>query len=121
MNTVIRDDFADFINNEELFQSNVKLYNSQGGTLVFEGKGLYDKKPNAVPNEDGMVVYSGHKSILTLTKSKLTFMSAYFSLKSYFVIITDNDGTYNYWITDSSFINNVDSVFCYLKETEVKI
>lgn len=121
MNTTIRDDFADFMNNEELFNSDVRLYDSQGGSLIFEGKGVYDKKPNAVPNESGMVVYEGHKSMLTLTKSELTFMPAYYSLKAHYVEITDNDGTYNYYIADSSYNSNVGTVFCYLKEKEVKI
>lgn len=118
MNTIIRDDFADFINNEEYFNSEVKLYDSQGGTLVFEGKGIYDEKPEAILNEDGSVSYSGHKSILTLTKSELSFMTNYFSLKSYYVEITDNDGTHNYYISSSSFSSNVGSIFCYIKEVE---
>jgi hypothetical protein len=121
MDTVIRDDFADFKNNCELFNSDVKLYKSQGGTLIYEGKGIYDHKPNAVPNEDGMVVYDGHKSILTLSKSELTFVSGYEDLKAYYVEITDNDGTYNYWISSSSLSKNVGSIFCYLKDTEVKL
>lgn len=121
MNTAIRDDFADFINNEEYFNSEVKLYDSQGGTLKFEGKGIYDKKPKAVVDEDGRVSYDGELSNLTLTKSELTFMTSYFSLKSYYVEITDNDGTHNYWIADSSFSSNVGSIFCYLKKKQVKI
>jgi len=121
MDTTIRDDFADFINENDLFNSDVLLYDSQGGTLVFEGRGVYDHKPNAEVNESGMVVYNGHKSILTLSKSMLTFMTSYFSLKAYYVEITDNDGVYNYWISESTLSRNVGSIFCYLKESEVKV
>jgi len=121
MDTTIRDDFAEFIENCELFNSSVNLYDSQGGTLRYEGHGIYDKKPNLVENESGMVGYQGHRSILALTKSKLTFMTSYFSLKAYYVEITDNDGTHTYWISNSSFNSNVGSIFCELKESIVKL
>lgn len=121
MNTVIRDDFANFINNEELFNSDVKLYDSQGGTLKFEGKGIYNEKPKAVINEDGSVSYEGELSVLTISKSELDFMPSYFSLKAYYVEITDNNGTHTYWVGYSSFSSNVGSIFCYLKEKIVEI
>lgn len=115
MNKTIEADFAEFINNEELFNSEVKLYDKQqGGTLQFEGKGIYDKKPQLVSNEAGQVFYQGHKSILVLTKSELTFMTYYFSLKGYYVEITDNDGTKIYTIENSNFNSNVNNIYCEL-------
>lgn len=117
MNTVIRDDFAAFINNCELFSSSVKLYSDAAkSTLVFEGNGIYDKKGNLVPNEDGMVSYQGHKSFITLTMSELTFMTNYFSLVGYYIDITDNEGEHNFVIVNSIFSSNVGSIYCELKE-----
>jgi hypothetical protein len=116
MDTTIRDDFADFINNCDLFNSTVLLYDSQGGTLKYEGKGIYDKKPLMVQNEQGQFTYQGHRSILTLSMSELTFMTAYFSLKGYYVVITDNTETKNYSIVNSNYSNNVGSIYCELKE-----
>lgn len=117
MNTDIQDDFKDFIADEDLFNSDVKLYVSKGGSLVYEGKGIYDKKPNPVENEDGSLTYSGHISILTLSMSDLTFMDNFFSLKGYYVEITDNVGTRFYWINNSVFNSNVNNIYCdYLKE-----
>jgi len=121
MDNTIRDDFADFVTDCELFNSTVKLYDSQGGTLKYEGNGIYDKKPDLVENEDGKVSYSGHKALLTLSKSLLVFMTSYFSLKGYYVEITDNDGAHNYWIAESSFTSNAGSIFCYLKETKIEV
>lgn len=116
MNNIIREDFASFVNNEELFTSTVKLYNSES-TLVYEGHGIYDKKPELIENEDHMVSYSGHKSVLTLTMADLDFMENYYSLKGYSVEITDNIGAKTYIITSSNYNGNVDGIFCYLKET----
>jgi hypothetical protein len=119
MNKTIESDFADFINNEGLFNSSVKLYDSQGGTLKFEGKGIWDKKPQLVENESGQVSYSGHKSMLTLTMSELTFMPSYFDLKNYFVEITDNVETKSYLIEISPYNSNVNAIYCELKEVEI--
>lgn len=117
MDTTIQDDFKEFINEETLFNSAVRLYSDTiGGTLVFNGNGIYDKKPNLVENESGQFVYQGHKSFLTLSMSELTFMSSYFSLKGYFVEITDNQSAKNYQIVNSMFNSNVNNIFCELKE-----
>lgn len=118
MDNTIEADFAEFINNNELFNSEVKLYDSQGGVLKFEGKGIYDKKPQLVENEGGQLFYQGHKSLLTLTMSELTFMDSYFSLKAYFVEITDNVGTKIYFIENSSYNSNVNAIYCELKEAK---
>ena len=119
MDTTIRDDFADFINNNELFNSDVKLYDSQGGTLKYEGKGIYDKKPMLVENENGQVSYQGHLSILTLSFSELTFMTSYYSLKGFFVQITDNTGILGFEIINSNFNSNSNAIYCELKEVEI--
>jgi hypothetical protein len=116
MDTTIRDDFADFINNNDLFNSDIKLYDSQGGTLVFEGRGTYDKKPQLVENENNQFGYQGHKSILTLTMSELTFMPSYFSLKGYYVEITDNVEQKAYNIINSPYNSTVNAIYCELKE-----
>jgi len=115
MNDVIRNDFVDFINNEDYFNSSVKLYDSLN-VLKFDGKGVYDKKPMPVQNENGMVSYQGHMSILTLSMSLLTFMTAYFSLKGYKVEITDNVDLKSYTIANSNYNSNVGSIYCELKE-----
>ena len=115
MNTIIRDDFVKFLELEELFNSDVELYDSQGGSVVYEGRGCFDRKPQLVENQDGQLGYSGHKSILSLSKSELTFMTSYFSLKGYYVEITDNDGTHNYLIEESNFSSNVGKIYCELK------
>ena len=117
MDTTIRDDFADFVDNEELFNSTVALYSSQGGTLVFSGSGTYDKKPHLVENESGGVGYQGHDSFLSLSMSKLTFMTAYFSLKGYYVVITDNVAPKGYTIINSSYNSTVNKIYCELKES----
>lgn len=116
MDTTIRDDFANFINNNDLFNSEVYLYDSQGGTLVFEGRGVYDKKPQLVENENGQLSYNGHKSILALSMSELTFMTSFFDLKGYYVIITDNNETINYNIATSNYNSTVNAIYCELKE-----
>lgn len=115
MDTTISDDFRDFINENDLFNSDVVLYDSQGGTIVFEGRGVYDRKPNLIENDNGQLVYQGHKSILTLSMSELTFMPAYFSLKSYFVEITDNVDLKSYLIENSNYNSTVNAVYCELK------
>lgn len=117
MNTTVRDDFAAFIEDCELFNSDVKLYDSAAkSNLVFDGKGIYDKKGNLAQNEDGMLSYQGHKSSISLSKSTLTFMTSYFSLKGYFIDITDTDGTKNYQIVNSIYNSNVLNIYCELKE-----
>jgi hypothetical protein len=116
MNNQIREDFAEFVRDNELFNSTVLLYTSQGGTLKYEGKGVFDKKPQLVENESGQFGYQGHKSILALSMHLLTFLPSYFSLKGYFVTITDNSETKNYTITNSSYSSNVGSIYCELKE-----
>ena len=116
MNDIIRDDFAEFITNDELFNSDIKLYTAKSSTLLYEGKGTYYKEPKAVVNESGQVVYSGHRSGLYLSMKLLTFMTAYVDLKGYYVTITDNIGTINYDIVDSRFNSNVNSIDCDLKE-----
>jgi len=117
MDTTIRDDFADFINENDLFNSDVRLYDTQGGTLVFEGRGTYDKKPNLIENESGQFVYQGHKSILALTMSELTFMPSYFSIKGYYVEITDNVELKAYLVENSKYNSTVNAVYCELKES----
>lgn len=116
MNDKIRSDFASFITNSTLFSSDVKLYPSVSGDLVFEGKGIYDKKPNLIEDAGGNIGYSGNKSVLTLSMSDLSFMANYFSLKGYYAIITDNNSAKNYNIIDSNYNSNVDAILCYLKE-----
>jgi hypothetical protein len=116
MDTTIRDDFASFVDNCELFNSTVKLYASQSTSLLFEGKGIYDKKPMMVENENGQLSYQGHRSILTLSLSKLTFLTGYISLKGYYVTITDNLATTNYNIVNSNFNSNSGAIYCELKE-----
>lgn len=117
MNSVIKDDFVNFVENEEYFNSTVLLYDSQGGSLVYEGYGIYDTKPSAVVDENGSISYNGEKSVLTLAKSKLTFMTSYFDLKGYYAVITDNEATHNLWISNSHYNSNAGSIFCYLKNT----
>lgn len=117
MNTVFRDDFAAFINYCELFNSSVKLYaNAAKSPLLYEGKGIYDKKGNLVPNEDGMISFQGHKSFIGLTKSELTFMTNYSSLAGYYIDITDNEGEQNFIIVNSIYNSNVGSIYCELRE-----
>lgn len=118
MNNTIESDFAEFVTNNELFNSEVKLYDSQGGTLRYEGHAIYDKKPQLVENESGQVFYQGHKSILSFAMSNFddVFMTAYFSLKGYFVEIIDNIGTKIYNIENSNYNSNVNSIYCELKE-----
>lgn len=121
MNNIIESDFAEFVTNEELFNSSVKLYDSQGGTLKYEGKIIYDKKPQLVENQDGSVFYQGHKSILAFAMANFddSFMISYFSLKGYFVEITDNIvGTKIYSIANSNYNSNVNSIYCELKEAK---
>lgn len=117
MNNVIKDDFADFVENEQYFNSTVLLYNSQGGTLVYEGYGIYDTKPSPVVDENGSISYNGEKSVLTLTRAKLDFMTAYFDLKGYYAVITDNEATHSLFISNSHYNSNAGSIFCYLKDT----
>lgn len=118
MNSIIQDDFNEFINKEQLFNSSVLLFVSKGGTLLFEGFGTFDKKPNPVEDENGNIIYSGHKSILTLSMPDLvSFMPNYFDLKGYYVTITTNNETKNYFIKNSVYNSNVNAVYCdYLKE-----
>lgn len=120
MNELIKNDFADFINNEELFNSSVNLYTS-ASVLKYEGKCIFDEKPMAIQNESGMVSYSGEMSIMTISMADLAtydiaFMPAYFSLIGYKVDITDNVGLKSFTIEDSHYNSNVGSIFCYLKE-----
>lgn len=119
MENTIKNDFADFINNTDIFNSSVLLYTS-ANVLKFDGKCIFDEKPMAVQNENGMVSYSGEMSLLTLSMANLatydvTFMPAYFNLKNYKVTITDNLGTKSFTIEDSHYNSNVGSIFCYLK------
>lgn len=117
MDTVIQDDFKEFLKEENLFNSDVRLYSdSIGGTLVFEGNGIYDKKPMAVEQENGQLVYQGHRSILALSMDELTFMTSYFSLNGYFVEITDNQSAKNYQIVNSMFNSNANDIYCELKD-----
>jgi hypothetical protein len=118
MDTTIRDDFAEFINGCDLFNSTVKIYtNSAKTTLKYDGKCIFDKKPNLVQNENGQVAYQGHKSILTLSMSQLTFMTAYSTvLNGYYAEVTDNVGMKAYTIVNSPFSSDVQSIYCELKE-----
>ncbi|MDX5586087.1 MAG: hypothetical protein QNK20_14430 [Aureibaculum sp.] len=116
MDTTIRDDFADFINNNDLFNSDVLLYDAQGGTLVFEGRGTFDKKPQLIQNESGQFDYQGHQSIVALSMSLLTFMSNYFDLKGYYIEITDNSETISYNIINSHYNSNSNAILCDLKK-----
>lgn len=117
MDSIIQDDFAEFLNKEEMFKSSAKLYNSNGGTLVFDGDCIFDKKPQPLQNEDGSIIYSGHVSIVTFSMNDLLFMTNYFSLKGYYVEVTTNKGTFNYMIESSVFNSNVNAIYCdYLKE-----
>lgn len=116
MDTTIRDDFEAFTNDCSLFNSDVKLYaDATKSTLIYDGKAIYDKKPNLVENEEGMLGYSGHKAMVTFTLNQLG-MTAYSDLKGKYVEITDNVGTISYLVVDSPFNSNVASIFCYLKE-----
>ena len=117
MDTTIQDDFANFVNGESLFNCEVKLYDEQEGTLLFEGFGIYDKKPMAVENESGQIVYQGHKSLISLSMKDLTFLTAYASLKGYYLEVTDNQGLKKYLIANSVFNSNVNNIMCELKET----
>jgi len=116
MNTVIQDDFQDFVTNEDLFSSEVILYASKGGAELFNGQGVYDKKPLLVENESGQVYYQGHKSILALSMPDLTFLTAYASLKGYYVSITDNVGTKAYNVINSNYNSNSNAIYLELKE-----
>ena len=118
MDTTIQDDFIDFLTNESLFNCEVNLHSSTG-ELLFEGFGIYDKKPMAVENESGEIVYQGHKSLLSLSMKSLTFMTAYASLKGYFVEVTDNLGAKEYVIANSVFDSNVNLIMCELKESTI--
>ncbi len=120
MDNIIESDFEEFVTNNELFNSEVKLYDSQGGTLKYEGHIIYDKKPQLVENQDGAVFYQGHKSILAFAMSAFPngFMDSYFSLKGYFVEITDNIGIKIYDIVNSNYNSNVNSIYCELKEAK---
>jgi hypothetical protein len=119
MDTTIQDDFNDFVINESLFNCEVSLYDEKEGELLFEGFGIYDKKPMAVENENGEIVYQGHKSLLTLTLKSLTFMTVYSSLKGHYVEVTDNLGLKAYLIANSVFDSNVNLIMCELKETTI--
>lgn len=121
MDTTIQNDFAAFVTGESLFNCEVKLYDEKEGELLFEGFGIYDKKPMAVENENGQIVYQGHKSLLSLAMINLTFMTAYASLKGYYVEITDNLGLKAYLIANSVFNSNVNNIMCELKETTIPI
>lgn len=117
MDKTIESDFAEWQEQNDLFNSDIKLYVSQGGDLKFEGRGTYDKKPQPVENERGEIFYQGHKSILTLSMASLgDFMTSYFDLKGYFVEITDNIDMKPYKIVSSSYNSNVNAVYCELKE-----
>lgn len=117
MDTTIQDDFADFINENDLFNSSVSLYDTQGGSVVFEGKGTYDRKPFLVENENGQISYQGTRSALTLSMSELTFLTSYVSLKGYYVEITDNvETSKGYLIENSTYNSNVNAIYCELKE-----
>lgn len=118
MNNTIQDDFSDFINDEELFNSSVSLFVNKGGSLVFEGKGTFDKKPLVIVNEDGSTSYSGHQSILALSmKDLVSFMPNYFDLKGYYVTIITNNETKSYIIESSNYNSTVNTVYCdFLKE-----
>jgi hypothetical protein len=121
MDTTIQDDFDSFVISESLFNCEVKLYDEREGDLVFEGFGVYDKKPMAVENESGQIVYQGHKSLLSLSMKSLTFMTAYASLKGYYVEIIDNQDVKAYLIANSAFNSNVNLIMCELKETTIPI
>jgi len=112
MNTLIQNDFIDFMNNEDLFNCEVILYVSELGSIVYEGSGIYDKKPFPVQNENGQVTYQGHISFLTLPLIE----SCYSSLKGYYVEITDNIGLKKYYIANSNYNSNVNNIYCELKE-----
>ena len=116
MNTVIQDDFVDFVNGNELFNSDVVLYASKGGTQLFSGKGIFDKKPLLVENENGQVFYQGHKSILALAMSDLTFLTGYVSLKGYYLDITDNIELRHYEVINSEYNSNSNAIYLELKE-----
>ena len=116
MDTTIQDDFTAFVNDCDLFNSEVILYDSKGGLEVFTGKGVYDKKPLLVENENGQIFYQGHKSILTLAMPDLTFLTSYISLKGYYVSITDNVETKNYNIINSEYNSNSNAIYLELKE-----
>jgi hypothetical protein len=116
MDTTIRDDFSDFADNNELFNSDIKLYDSLSGTLKFEGEAIFDKKPNLVEIEDQQVSYQGNRSIMSFSNSKFTGMTAYFYLKGYYVIITDNVETKNYDVVNTTYSNVVNKIYFELKE-----
>jgi hypothetical protein len=118
VNDVIKEDFADFIDNEELYNSTIKLYDQQNGTLKYEGQAIYDKKPQLVENEQNQLNYQGHKSILSLSMSKLDFMDTFFSLKGYYVEITYNSEILKYKIANDLYNSNVDAIYCELKVVE---
>ena len=114
MDTTIQDDFAEFVENETLFNCEVNLYNTQGGTLQYSGQGIYDKKPQLVENEDGMVTYQGHKSVIAVPN----YMSpSYSSIKDFYIEVTDNTGLKTYTIANSHFSSNANLIYCELKET----
>jgi hypothetical protein len=115
MNTIIQDDFQEFITNEDLFSSGVKLYDSKGGSLVFEGSGIFDRKPMLVENENGQFAYQGHRSILSLSMADLTFMTNYHDINGYYVEVTDNIETKAYFIENSPYNSNVNKIYCELK------
>ena len=113
MDTVIQDDFAEFVENETLFNCEINLYNAQGGTLQYSGQGIYDKKPQLVETETGEMTYQGHKSVIAIPN----YMSPlYSSIKGYFIQITDNTGLKSYNIVNSHFSSNVNLIYCELKE-----
>lgn len=118
MNDLIQSDFAEFVNNEELFKSSAKLYDTKGGTLVFEGNCIYDEKPRILQNEDGSIAYSGEMSIVSFSMSDLvSFMPNYFNLKGYYLEVTTNNQTKKYFIGNSTYSSNVNCVYCdYLTE-----
>jgi hypothetical protein len=116
MDTTIQDDFIDFVANESLFNCEVKLYTAKGEDPSYEGFAIFDKKPMLVDNGQGQVSYQGHKSLITFAMKDLTFMDAYFSLKGYYLEVTDNQGEKDYTIANSIFSSNVNSIMCELKE-----
>lgn len=113
---IIGDDFEEFVDNSELFSYDVKIYTSQGGTLIYDGKVIYDKKPQLVENENNEVFYQGHKSLLSISMNKLTIDDVSV-LKDYYVEITDGTETLTYTIANASFSSNVNKALCELKET----
>lgn len=113
---IIEDDFQEFVDNEDLFNYDIEIYDSQGGNLIYDGKAIYDEKPQLVENENGEVFYQGHKSLLSVPMEDLN-ISDVSVLKNYYVEITVGSETLTYTIANASYSSNVNKSFCELKET----